>query len=126
MINKTLIAKWCEALRACKTKQGRNWIRCELDGELQIDAVGVLLDIVDPDGWSEPKVWPGAAGKKELKYFAWNSGDMYTDISIPHELIKLLGVDEDFRIVIVNLNDRRLMSFSEIADWLEKVYLEKN
>ena len=127
MVNKALISQWCEALRNCKVKQARNWIKCEVDGELQIDAVGVLLDIIDPNGWcDDPLSWPGAAANKKLKYFVWQSGDMYTDISIPREVIKLLGVDEGLRVEIINLNDKRLMSFSEIADWLEKVYLEKN
>ena len=126
MVNKALIAQWCEALRNCKVKQARNWIKCEVNGELQIDAVGVLLDIIDPNGWCDPVYWPGAAGNKGLKYFAWQSGDMYTDISIPREVINLLGVDEGLRIKIIDLNDKCLMSFRGIADWLEKVYLEKS
>jgi hypothetical protein len=96
-------AKWIAALRSGAYKQGRRNLRDDLDN---FCCVGVLCDIVNPNAWSDATHTP-------VKVFEKG----YYSI-LPHSVREKVGgpLDED---VYYSMNDRALMTFDEIANYIE-------
>jgi len=120
-------AKWLEALRSGRYEQGKN----ELCFDNQFCCLGVLCDIVDPQGWAED-----------------DRGDPRTRLhheerTVPSlELLDIVGISEDLTVPVepepvgddgepglgytfvlgrlAVMNDHRGKSFEEIADWIEE------
>ena len=91
-------AKWLEALRSGDYKQGRNALK--QDG--CFCCLGVLCDIIDPNGWNEYGHFDG-----DRNYLS--SGVKETVGMTPWEVSQ-----------VADMNDCERKSFTEIADWIEK------
>lgn len=101
-------AKWLEALRSGRYKQGRG----ALSGIGGFCCLGVFCDVVDSAGW-RPAV---------LGAMAWTTGSGYlttpSTTFIPRELAYPgLGALVQSRLAEMNDNGA---SFEEIANWIEK------
>jgi hypothetical protein len=95
-------AKWLEALRSGKYKQGRQGLR-------KVDSfccLGVLCDLLNPNGWRQ-------ITDNDLIY-SFN-GELGV---IDKRLARSIGVEE-FQDILVEMNDEKQNSFSEIADYIE-------
>lgn len=92
-MDKELKRKWVEALRSGKYEQGHGALR----KDDKFCCLGVLCDVVDPNGWSEDCYWRG-------------------EYALPpsHVLGNLTASD------LVYLNDEKNLSFEQIADYIEK------
>lgn len=101
-MNKEIKAKWLEALRSGRYKQGRTLLR-SIDDEYC--CLGVLCDIVDPDGWINHK----AGYSIRDGHYSVLGKDIRAQTSI--------AISDC--IILMNLNDRDRLSFSQIADWIE-------
>jgi hypothetical protein len=110
-----LKAKWLEALRSGKYKQGTGYLRTFAD---EFCCLGVLADI-NGEQWQRP-------GKKtgRTEYFLVDSSD-----KILPEKFGSLGpkydkeIKPDYRAKLMMMNDWALgggNSFDDIADWIEK------
>ena len=96
-MNADIKAKWLEALRSGNYRQGYNELRCRN----RHCALGVLCDIIDPDGWKEPD-------------YALHRGMFSTKGHVPMEAdLKPRDLRE-----ISTRNDAG-KTFAEIADYIE-------
>lgn len=91
--------KWVEALRSGKYVQGQ----CGLRVNERFCCLGVLCDIIEPDGW----------GSEILKQ-THNDNDNYPSNGI----MKRAGLSIDVALEIAEDNDRGT-SFLELADYIE-------
>lgn len=118
MIDRALMLRWIDALRSGKYNQTRGFLRTP-EG---FDAMGVLLDVVDPKGWGEPftpaEDWPNGKAYVPYKY----QGNFYT-FQLPYGISDDLGFFDSDMFTLIDLNDKRCLSFEQIADYLERVYL---
>jgi len=118
MIDRALMLKWIDALRSGKYAQTRGFMRTP-EG---FDAMGVLLDLINPEGWGEAFVpdegWEGA--KAYIPYT--HQGNMYT-FQLPFDISDSLGFYETDTFKMIELNDKRCLDFEQIADYLERMYL---
>ena len=118
MIDRALMLKWIDALRSGKYTQTRGFMRTP-EG---FDPMGVLLDIIDSEGWGEPFIpdsdWPSGRAYVPFKYH----GGIYT-FQLPYEIADDLGFYDSDVFKIIELNDKRGMDFEQIADYLERMYL---
>jgi hypothetical protein len=91
--------QWVEALRSGKYPQGRRYLK----GETGFCCLGVLADVIDPEGWScfnthiDLNLWRGSGS------------------SIPEDILGIRIQDR-----LVDLNDKERLPFPLIADWIEK------
>ncbi len=102
-----LKAKWVAALRSGKYQQSSDALRTE-DG---FCCLGVLCDIVDPEGWVDNR---GCGG------YRWKS-DKFGEHSaiLPAKLIRAFEVAESLEAAAIRMNDGS-ESFIAIADYIEK------
>lgn len=98
-MNKELKAKWVEALRSGKYKQGR--VKLNQGGHWC--CLGVLCDLNDASLWCDTGgyIHPGSA------------------CFPPEEIFKSLDIPESKGWELVNLNDSARKSFDEIANFIE-------
>ena len=94
--------KFVEALRSGRYKRCTGQIR---KGD-RYCLLGVLADIVEPNGWSE-----GYGGEYRHK------GHL---IDLSPETAKRCGIDGEAREKFVNLNDECRWTFKRSADWIER------
>lgn len=109
-IPKTAIRKWCKVLRSGKYKQGRN--RLEYKGHFCCLGVACLIFIPKPLQTREPLgLWGGMPVEQQ------------------HAPLWLQKINMNFAshtgTSLSELNDADLLTFDEIADCLEAVYLLK-
>lgn len=105
-MNAELKAKWVEALRSGKYKQGRGTLRRK-NGTFC--CLGVLCDVESPDGWmAEPLI-----GNYIERVDGCGPG--YLPVRIA-EAAALMTKDQEYLVV---LNDSDRASFSEIANYIE-------
>lgn len=104
---KDLKQKWLNALRSGEYLQGRG----SLSSDNRHCCLGVLCDIIDPSGWSEPRI----DSSKHLHFSYKGEFDRY---SLPPALSYDLGL-ADIEDSLAKLNDEGY-SFQEIADHIEK------
>ena len=91
-MDKELRDRWVAALRSGRYKQGKWDLR---DGD-KFCCLGVLADLVDPEGWEG---------------CSWNDCFVYVPSTIlPEDKCRVLAV----------MNDHQSLSFSEIADYIER------
>lgn len=93
-MDKELKKRWVAALRSGEYNQGRYTLRSR-DG---FCCMGVLCDLIDPEGWEEPV--PGG--------FLWRGNRVHCP------LVASLAP------IFVQLNDKSGCSFEEIADYIDK------
>jgi hypothetical protein len=104
-MDRKIKTKWLKALRSGKYKQTKNVLRKARGG---FCCLGVLCDIVKPDGWykDQDKVW-GFQGSECTYDFPPTS--ILAETGLPTEL----GSD----LAVMNDSGR---SFKEIADYIEE------
>lgn len=96
-MNADLKKKWVSMLRSGKYKQGFGWLRC---GENEFCANGVYLDVVNP------KLW----GQNIAKEWHWAENYVFIPTAVSYKEEK----------VIEDMNDKKRLSFNEIADYIEQ------
>lgn len=104
-------ARWVEALRSGRYKQGRGALRMKDDTYC---CLGVLCDLIDPEGWGDVGCLP------ETPIYAWSraSEELAYDY-LPEDLRDEVGLDEEDQSNLTCMNDDGT-SFGEIADYIEK------
>jgi len=109
MINKKLMRKWIANLRSRKYKQGFGRLRQKGPTPRSVDRfcyLGVLCDIVNSKRWVETY-----------------RGYEYEGISVTLSSNVLNLIGEIHLYTLINMNDIAKKRFYEIADYLEKTYL---
>ena len=130
MIDKALMLKWIDALRSGDYPQCRGFLQTTTG----LDAMGVLCDIVDPQGWDiehphtiDPKGWdiehPHTSGPHKTVFYSFTFKGVSSTYTLPDPLLHLLGVEENFGYYMVELNDKKALDFEQIAAILERSYL---
>ena len=104
-MDKALKAKWLEALRSGKYKQGRKKLRSEDD---EFCCLGVLCDISGQGQW---KLEPSS-----YCYYKEEERDFY---GLPSFMVNIDGARGVWG-ELVTMNDIDKLSFPEIAEWIEK------
>lgn len=105
MITAEQKAKWVEALRSGKYKQGKFALH-RID-QKDFCCLGVLCEVLEV-----PKRAQDKTGTIRMEY---QFGDFWLSHSVPEDLLKSQVTDK-----LVDMNDSGSKSFTEIADWIEK------
>lgn len=105
MLDKELRDRWIEALKSGKYQQGKGKLRYRKEDSDQFCCLGVLCDVVDPEGWK------GTEGT--ILYFHRGMG---AALGIPIPLLERIGIDAK---KYADMNDHFGKSFEEIADYIE-------
>lgn len=115
MISSELKNKWVAALRSGKYHQGIHHL-CQLDMDEGVErhcCLGVLADILDHDGWSEPVIVETGGGNLAIREFGLFELDgehsPFNDDFLP------VGVQESLTF----MNDGGA-TFAEIATFIEE------
>lgn len=106
-----LKAKWVEALRSGDYEQGKHRL-CTVNFDYTCNefcCLGVLADIIDPEGWSDPSVMNDQVGSVAIR--EWHG---YGSI-VPEDVLP--GVASE---LLATLNDKMGWSFQDIATWIEQ------
>jgi hypothetical protein len=101
-------AKWVAALRSGNYKQ----IKAGLRKGDNFCCLGVLCDIVNPDGWTD-KV--NALGYRDFQFV----GD-HNDCELPATLRVKVGIPVGMILPLISMNDSQSKPFTEIADYIEQ------
>ena len=107
-MDKALKAKWLEALRSGKYKQGRGKLRSVDD---EFCCLGVLCDISGQGEWETLGDQTGYLSLTEREY------DWY---QLPQFMMKFSGIRLQEQRTLMVLNDIKELSFPEIANWIEE------
>lgn len=114
-MDKTWKRRWVKALRSGEYQQGTGTL-CRFDpreGSLQFCCLGVLADIVDPDGWEMEDY----EGNRTFSNAHWGETG---DWQLPEGIAIETGfLDPPTMAKLVNLNDNSRYDFDQIADWIE-------
>lgn len=102
--------KWISALRSGEYKQGHGYLR-EVKNN-SFCCLGVLCDIIDPDNWSKGHQ-TYTFNKKS------NGGNQYCGVLLPPSVREMTGLPETEEDTLIVMNDDQLLSFNQIADWIE-------
>ena len=118
MIDRALMIKWIDALRSGDyPKQIRGFLHTP-EG---LDAMGVLCDVVDPQGWDIEH--PYTHKNKPVVYYGFTYKGISSTYTLPTTLQDALGVEENFSYYMVEMNDKKCLDFKQIADYLERAYI---
>lgn len=101
--------QWIDALRSGKYPQARFSLK-NYEGYC---CLGVLCDIMNPNGWS----------KDEWRCNIWESADgniKGIESAFRDDELLLVGLSKDEQFTLVNKNDMEKCSFSEIANYIEE------
>jgi hypothetical protein len=101
MMNEPLKARWLEALRSGRYKQGRGLLRSSKD---KYCCLGVLCNIIDPRKWRQSSIGP----------YYWDDDCRF----IFGEALRTSGLDGGMMEQLAALNDCGF-SFERIADQIE-------
>jgi hypothetical protein len=108
--------QWIEALRSGKYQQGKFALRT-VDNEFC--CLGVLCDIVRPDGWSDTTVESDVA---ETDVYEFVEGKDTYEGALPDGVGEAVGIDlwarHDVTDELIEMNDKGT-PFAEIADYIE-------
>ena len=96
-MNEEIKAKWIEELSSGKYKKGNQFLRDQNDN---FCALGVLADIIDPEGWTK--------GDKEWKW----KGNYCT---LPNNSIRHIDLPTNLQNKVGNFNDT-VDSFEPVID----------
>ena len=130
MTDEALKARWVEALRSGKYHQGTGRLRCQVPGQAdRFCCLGVLCELLVEDGRlvvlpegstdqvrATATVWytvPDWEERAEVNGF----DDHRDDAVVPVRVANELGLEQG---PLWEMNDRRGLSFPEIADWIEE------
>jgi hypothetical protein len=109
-------AKWLTALRSGKYKQGHGALRCVNGQEITHCCLGVLGDLMNPNGWLRPKGdWNNGNNVRGFK----RQGHTATDY-LPADLQDRAGLFHEDQEWLASLNDDNGLTFDEIADRIEQ------
>lgn len=113
-----LKAKWVEALRSGKYKQGKRALRQITDAEGEcFCSLGVLCDV------SEKGEWRPSEFDKNFFKFVSTHGDGHTEVEsggFVHGMLRReCGLDYGAETDVIEMNDWQERSFAEIADYIE-------
>lgn len=112
-MEKALKAKWIEALRSGKYKQGRNVLRSSND---RFCCLGVLCDI------SGQGQWKGESCGCEAGYYYYERNGQPAEsegITLPVFVKHFANIEDKDQEVLMGMNDHDNISFDEIGDWIE-------
>lgn len=117
--------KWVDALRSGEYIQGQGWLRLSGPSTDQFCCLGVLLNVIDPQGWECRKESPMRPGGRAFTH-ARNSGlSGMLDMDLADDLGLGEGTEnDDFGTqradeTLINMNDSG-KPFTQIADWIEE------
>lgn len=109
-----LKTKWLEALRGSKYKQARE----ALKDSCGFCCLGVLCDIVDPNGWKE-NIW-----RRNDDMHDDDDDIVYSDGELGRIMRQYVRISDTDETILISMNDgtngNKLHSFIEIADYIEK------
>ena len=109
-INKVIIAKWVKALKGKYRRKGQRTVTIMFDHVNEsYSALGVLCDILEPNGWE------------------FGEGYMWHDKHLTYpstEFLQRHGVSESLAMFVDTLNDECDKSLGQIADYLQRKYLQ--
>lgn len=108
-MDRTIKENWIQALRSKKYKQGFTFLRTA-DNDFCV--LGVLCDIVDPDGWER------TFNNFHELYFHRNGLVSYP----PAKILEKAGLSNGCVDEIYYLNDSKRMDFDALADYIEVNY----
>lgn len=115
-MNPEIKQKWIEALESGEYEQGQGGLRIEDEGGPdKFCCLGVLADIINPDGWQTPQDPSWCSGKRIYCYEFMNEG---TDF-IPDNIAYEIGLSSDHQAELANMNDEG-KKFHEIAEEIRK------
>lgn len=97
---------WLESLRSGKYTQTTGQLR--FNGEHC--CLGVLCDILNPQGWSEDDVYVCGSGE----------GEESATGSLPERLRINAGIPSEAVTLLIEMNDEREMTFAMIAKYIEE------
>lgn len=107
-MNAELKAKWLEALRSGKYKQGKGALR---SAQNEFCCLGVLCDIVASDRWRTYAIIPAFTDLKNKTYYGAPPSDLYPEYNVE--------VDAPHAGTLISMNDNG-KSFKEIAEYIEE------
>lgn len=122
MVNRALILEWIKALRSGDYQQTTGFLHTTKG----LDALGVLCDVVDPNGWNIEKPYTVKASNirpNPVQYYEFLYKGKTSTYTLPDPLIVDLGVEDNFGYYMVELNDKKCLDFNQIADILERNYV---
>jgi len=98
------IKEWTTALRSGEYDQGRASLHCDDS----FCCLGVLCDLVDPDGWTAQE-----------DGHIWRD---HEDLGLPpRPVLKAVGISYEQALSLASMNDNGC-TFDQIADVIEKEY----
>ena len=106
-MDKALKAKWLEALRSGRYKQGRYRLRNNGD---EFCCLGVLCDISGHGEWEH---LPG-------KGYTYKRGEEDDDSGLPQFMHDIVNMTCQQGYKLMGMNDDDWLSFPEIAEWIEE------
>lgn len=119
-----LKAKWLVALRSGEYQQAKGALRT-IEGEKCMCCLGVLCDVIDPNGWRsiEGQAWrwgPDLPGQSHIQYLPPNLRTAYGFSEIIRDEYGL-----SVESALANRNDGAIdghprWTFAQIADWIEE------
>lgn len=110
-MNSELKPKWIEALRSGKYQQTSERLCEERYGDRSYCCLGVLADIINPDGWFK---------ESEDFYVSWSGKDGILELAGLASVEELTNIGDVMQGELVSMNDNEGKSFVEIADWIEE------
>ena len=122
MVNRALMVKWIDALRSGDYPQIRGFLHTT-EG---LDCLGVLCDVVDPNGWNMEKpytVKPSNIRPNPVPYYEFLYKGQTSTYTLPDALVADLGVEDNFAYYMVELSDKKGLDFNQIAEILERSYV---
>lgn len=117
-MNQEIKARWLEALRGNKYKQGMQALRKKDD---RFCCLGVLCDITHPQGWQEPTENDHRHyinDEDKGNWFEFNYKNHLSGGFLPFNLAQELELTTEQESELTAMNDAG-KTFSEIADWIE-------
>jgi len=126
--NKENIQKWVSALRSGKYKQGKNFLKSGETGNLTYCCMGAACEVAKENNVAVKE----NQDKQHMGYYQFDGEDGYLPLSqwlgldSSNPAIENPSLDKDEKYVSCSrANDILQMTFEEIADAIEKTYLQK-
>ena len=117
MVNRALMVKWIDALRSGDYPQIRGFLHTTKG----LDCLGVLCDVVDPNGWNMEKLY--TVHNRDTVFYEFLYKGQTSTYTIPDALVADLGVEDNFAYYMVELSDKKGLDFNQIAEILERSYV---
>jgi hypothetical protein len=112
--------RWLDALRSGKYEQATHVLRTEDD---KYCCLGVLCEVIDPEGWNPGKIVRVDAGgigyQKVAARVYLTDGRAYSQVP-PNEILAVAGLTERFGNLLAEFNDAG-ETFEQIAKRVEAV-----